>query len=234
MVSSTLLGLGLLAPIVTAHGTVSGIIADGKYYVGYNPSFQWVNPIPSVVGWSIPTDLVNGFIAPSAFSTSDVICHKVATPGQDTAPITAGSTLTLEWTPWPDSHHGPVIDYLAPCNGPCATVDKTALRYNPGNWAADTLIANNNTWTVKIPADIAPGEYVLRHEIIALHAAGQADGAQDYPQCVNLNIKGGGAKKPTGVALVGLYTPTDPGILFNLYTSFSSYPIPGPAVYVSS
>ncbi|KAK2674649.1 hypothetical protein RAB80_009633 [Fusarium oxysporum f. sp. vasinfectum] len=26
------------------------------------------------------------------------------------------------------------------------------------------------------------------------------------------------------------YTPTDPGILFNLYQSFSSYPIPGPAV----
>lgn len=29
MVSFTLLGLGLLAPIVAAHGTVSGIIADG-------------------------------------------------------------------------------------------------------------------------------------------------------------------------------------------------------------
>jgi cellulase len=67
-----------------------------------------------------------------------------------------------------------------------------------------------------------------------LHAAGQADGAQDYPQCVNLNIKGSGTKKPTGVALVGLYAPTDPGILFNLYTSFTSYLIPGPAVYVSS
>ncbi|KFZ17508.1 hypothetical protein V502_04551 [Pseudogymnoascus sp. VKM F-4520 (FW-2644)] len=246
MVSFTLLGLGLLVPIVAAHGTVSGIIADGVYYVGYNPSFQWANPIPSVVGWSIPTDLDNGFIAPSAFSTSDVICHKVATPGQSTAPITAGSVLTLEWTPWPVSHHGPVIDYLAPCNGPCASVDKTTLRWfkidgvgllsgsNPGNWATDTLIANNNTWTVKIPADIAPGEYVLRHEIIALHAAGQADGAQDYPQCVNLVVKGSGTKKPAGVALVGLYTPTDPGILFNLYTTFSSYLIPGPAVYVSS
>jgi hypothetical protein len=30
MITFTLLGLGLLAPIVAAHGTVSGIIADGK------------------------------------------------------------------------------------------------------------------------------------------------------------------------------------------------------------
>ncbi|ELR02062.1 hypothetical protein VC83_08532 [Pseudogymnoascus destructans] len=201
-------------------------------YVGYNPSFQWANLIPKVVGWSIPTDLDNGFIAPSAFSISDIICHKVATPGQDTTAITAGSSLILEWTSWPSSHHEPGIDYLAPCNGPCALVDKTALRWfkidgvgllsgsNPGNWETDTLIANSNTWSVKIPADMAPGEYVLRHEIIVLHAAGQADGAQDYPQCVNLNIKGSGTKKPAGVALVGSYTPTDPGILYNLYTSF--------------
>ncbi|KAL5346157.1 hypothetical protein ACLOAV_009190 [Pseudogymnoascus australis] len=118
-----ILSLGLLAPIVAAHGTVSGIIADGflssqaplisHSYVGYNPAFQWANPIPSVVGWSIPTDLDNGFIAASAFSTTDVICHKVATPGQDTAPITAGSDLTLEWTPWPSLHPTSSRSFLA-------------------------------------------------------------------------------------------------------------------------
>ena len=215
-------------------------------YVGYNPSFQYINPPPKVVGWSIPTDLDNGFIAPDAFDTPDVICHKGATPGQDAAPITAGSVLSLEWTPWPDSHHGPVIDYMANCNGDCTTVDKTTLRWfkidgvgllsgsNPGTWATDTLIANNNTWTVTIPKDIAPGNYVLRHEIIALHAAGQADGAQDYPQCVNLVVSGSGTSNPAGVAMEGLYTPTDPGILFNLYGTFTSYTIPGPAVYESS
>jgi cellulase len=95
------------------------------------------------------------------------------------------------------------------------------------------VVQDRRRRTVKIPADIAPGEYVLRHEIIALHAAGQADGAQDYPQCVNLDIKGSGTAKPAGVAMVGLYTPTDPGILFNLYGTFTSYSIPGPAVYGS-
>lgn len=33
-----------------------------------------------------------------------------------------------------------------------------------------------------VPQHLAPGNYVLRHEIIALHAAGQANGAQNYPQ----------------------------------------------------
>lgn len=44
-------------------------------------------------------------------------------------------------------------------------------------------IANNLTSTVAIPSDIAPGNYVIRHEIIALHSAGQENGAQSYPQC---------------------------------------------------
>lgn len=44
-------------------------------------------------------------------------------------------------------------------------------------------IANNLTSTVAIPSDIAPGNYIIRHEIIALHSAGQENGAQSYPQC---------------------------------------------------
>jgi hypothetical protein len=41
---------------------------------------------------------------------------------------------------------------------------------------------NGFTWTVKIPSSLAPGSYVLRHEIIALHSAGSSNGAQNYPQ----------------------------------------------------
>lgn len=31
------------------------------------------------------------------------------------APATAGSTVTLYWTLWPDSHVGPVITYMGRC-----------------------------------------------------------------------------------------------------------------------
>lgn len=59
---------------------------------------------------------------------------------------------------------GPIIDALAPCDGPCESVDKTKLEFfkiaqtglldpskNPGWWAADILLQNNFTWVAQIP-----------------------------------------------------------------------------------
>ncbi|MCJ1373275.1 hypothetical protein MMC20_004503 [Loxospora ochrophaea] len=230
---------------VAAHGTVSGIVANGKYFEGYSPSFQFESPPPVVVGWSIPEDLSNGFISPENYTNPDIICHLAATPAQTQAPVVAGSKVSLEWTPWPSSHHGPVIDYLANCNGPCENVDKTKLQFVkidgvglindatvPGIWASDQLIANNNSWTVTIPASIAPGNYVLRHEIIALHSAETVGGAQNYPQCVNLQVTGSGTDQlATGTLGEDLYTETDPGIEINIYQSLASYVVPGPPLY---
>ena len=34
-----------------------------------------------------------------------------------------------------------------------------------GDWAQGQLIADNSSWTVTIPASLAPGEYMLRHEV---------------------------------------------------------------------
>lgn len=145
---------------------------------------------------------------------------------------------------WPDSHHGPILDYLAPCNGNCETVDKTTLEWfkidqvgyingsNPGIWASDVLIADASTWLVQIPASLKPGNYVLRHEIIALHSAGSANGAQNYPQCFNLAVTGSGTlAPPSGTLGTALYSETDPGILYNLYTDVENYTIPGPTLY---
>ena len=137
------------------------------------------------------------------------------------------------------------MDYLASCNGDCTTVDKTALLFNkideaglingspaPGTWASDTLIANNNSWTVTIPSTIAPGKYVLRHETIALHSAENLDGSQAYPQCVNLEITGSGTNTlSTGTIAQDFYKDTDPGILVNIYyPALTNYTIPGPAL----
>jgi cellulase len=36
---------------------------------------------------------------------------------------------------------------------------------------------------VKIPADLAAGDYLLRAEVIALHTAGSSGGAQFYMSC---------------------------------------------------
>lgn len=98
-----------LASRAAAHGTVTGIVADGIYYEGYHANFQYMQDPPVVVGWSIPDDLSNGFIAPDAYATADIICHLNATNAGTSAPVSAGGTVELQWTAWPSSHHGPVI-----------------------------------------------------------------------------------------------------------------------------
>lgn len=157
--------------------------------------------------------------------------------------VAAGDKINLQWTTWPDSHHGPVIDYLANCGDSCETVDKTTLKFFkidgvglvddttvPGTWGDDQLIANNQSWMVEIPPTLAPGNYVLRHELIALHSAGTEGGAQNYPQCFNLQVTGSGSAQPSGILGTELYKATDAGILVNIYTSLSTYVVPGPTL----
>jgi len=240
---SNLALLGFISTVI-AHGTVVDIVADGIFYEGYSVPYQYITPSPITVGWKIPTDLQNGFIAPASYQSSDIICHLAATNAQTSARVKGGGKVELQWTVWPVSHHGPVLDYLANCNGPCETVDKTTLKWfkidelgllNPsvtdGFWATDVLEANNNSWTVIIPPTIATGNYVLRHEIIALHAAGQSNGAQNYPFCVNLAVTSSGTDNPAGVLATTFYKETDPGILFDLYSTLTNYTIPGPPLY---
>ena len=121
--------LGSLVASASAHGIVQGIVAGGKWYSGYNPNFQYASPPPTVIGWSTPQDQDLGFVAPSSYSDPDIICHVGATPGGASAKVEAGSVVELQWTDWPESHHGPVIDYLAKCSGSCTDADKTSLEF---------------------------------------------------------------------------------------------------------
>lgn len=239
------LALPLLAPVVSAHGHVSGIVADGKWYTGWNAAMKYQNPIPATAGWQAD-NLDNGFIAPSAFASSDIICHKSAKNGALHIPVKAGSKVTFQWDTWPLTHKGPVIDYIAPCNGDCGTVSPSSLLFtkfaqgawksgnDPGEWVTDDLVKSNFSWTTTVPANLAPGNYVIRHEIIALHAASQNGGAQAYPQCVNFKVEGSGsAKLSGGVKATEFYKAADAGILFNLYSKFTGYSIPGPVLKTS-
>ncbi|GAP92644.1 putative glycoside hydrolase family 61 protein [Rosellinia necatrix] len=244
---STLAAFSLpLVQLVSAHGYVAGIkVNQGSWIEGCNPNwyYQPAGTAPSTPGWQAMNQ-DNGFVAPDSFSTSDIACHKSATPGQKYIEANGGDTLTLYWNTWPDSHKGPIMNYLAKCSGECTSASPGGLSFtkfseaallsgsNPGTWVTDTMIAQNFTSDVVLPAGLAPGNYVLRHEIIALHSAGGANGAQSYPQCLNVRVGGAGSKAlPAGEPATSFYTPTDPGILFSLYGAFSSYPIPGPDVW---
>ncbi|CAI4210515.1 unnamed protein product [Parascedosporium putredinis] len=225
---SAILGALASAATVSAHGYVSHIIVDGVQYPGYNPTTHpYMSNPPTVVGWSAD-QLDLGF---------------VRRPAKGHAQVKAGAIITFQWTTWPESHHGPIIDHLAACNGPCENVKKEDLRFfkidglglitpgAAGYYAANKLMDNQDRWVLRIPSNIKPGNYVLRHEIIALHGSNSYDGTQSYPQCFNLEITGSGTDVFPGVPGTELYGDRDPGILINTYNnSLLDYPVPGGAI----
>ncbi|ORY58916.1 glycoside hydrolase [Pseudomassariella vexata] len=248
--SSLILSLAATAfELVSAHGYVAGVEVNGAdWTAGGDPVWYYypAGSAPVTAGWKA-LNQDNGFVSPDAFTSSDIACHKSATAAQSYINANAGDTLTFFWNTWPDTHKGPIINYIAPCNGECTAATAGSLQWTKisqgglisgsatGTWVTDALIANNFTSDAVIPAKLKAGNYVIRHEIIALHGASNDNGAQNYPQCLNLKVGGSGTvAPPTGTPGTSLYTRSDPGILFNLYTSFTSYPIPGPALWTGA
>jgi len=88
-------------------------------------------------------------------------------------------------------------------------------------------------YTFTLPKSLPTGQYLLRIEHIALHGASTFGGAQFYIGCAQINVTGGGSGKPGPlVAIPGVYTGNEPGILINIYYPIpTSYVQPGPAVW---
>ena len=181
-------------------------------------------------------------------SLSDIICNSKNTAVAKSLTVNAGDKLTFEWYHdnrgddiVADSHKGPVTVYIADAatNGVGNVWTKIAESgLEGGVWAVDTLKANGGKHSVKLPPSLAPGDYLVRAEIIALHESdtnyvtNNARGAQFYPSCAQVVVAAGGSTVPPGTFnFIGGYTPTDPGILFDLYNNPTSYPIPGPPVW---
>jgi cellulase len=106
-----------------------------------------------------------------------------------------------------------------------------------GNWGVDRMIANAGWVDFTMPTCIAPGQYLLRAEIIALHSASNSMGVQFYMGCAQINVSSSGSKVGTTVSFPGAYQQNDAGILLSIYDSKGNpkgngtpYKIPGPAV----
>ena len=94
--------------------------------------------------------------------------------------------------------------------------------------------------TITLPGTLAPGNYLIRHEIIALQNAAAEGGTEFYPACTQLSVGGSQNGGPTAdelVTLPGAYSDTDPGVLdSSVYDTSVEYIFPGPpiAAFVSA
>ncbi len=144
------------------------------------------------------------------------------------------------------AHYGPVTVYMTKVDDAAAAdgstqwfkvfedgwVGKGAGAGDGDLWGTKDLNTCCGKMDVKIPSTLPDGDYLLRAEALALHTAGQANGAQFYMSCYQVTLSGGGGSLPTGplVKFPGAYTPRDPGILVNIHAALKGYTVPGPAV----
>ena len=258
--SSSIVVLLALCPLAICHSMVADIWANGVHYNGFDPNKNLTSYPSDTPGW-YTTNIGGSPLYPIDTNQPQIICAKGGSNANISVPVTAGTDVRLRWwqvnVAWPSSHHGPIINYLAPCNGPCSKVDMTTLKFvkisergfvrqtneAEGFWAADELIADDGSWNVRIPDGLAPGEYVLRHEIIALHVAFtgtgaySSSGAEFYPQCVNLKVEGSGTTHITGgVGARALYDGSEPGLRMNIHegSDHSGFVMPGPPLWTGA
>jgi len=143
------------------------------------------------------------------------------------------------------SHKGPIMYYMAKVDN-AATASLTGLKWfkvyeesfdaPKAVWAVDTMVANKGWSYATIPTCIAPGQYLLRVELLALHSAYNSKGAQFYQSCAQLNVASSGTVVPTQtVSIPGVYQQSDPSILIQIWVNgrddngHRAYKAPGPA-----
>ncbi|RPA88116.1 glycoside hydrolase [Ascobolus immersus RN42] len=240
--ASVIAAVTYLAAPVVGHGYVSEATIGGVKYSGYLPySDPYYNPPNKRIFRKIAG---NGPV--EDVTSIDVQCGGWQNSGSEPAalhaPAPAGSSITLQWTQWPDSHRGPVATYLAKCPGNCTTFNPESSKVwfkiahegkrADGTWASDDFIYNK-PYNFKLPASLAPGNYIVRHELIALHAAWTYPGIQVYPSCFQITVTGSGSATGPAekVAFPGAYTGSSPGMVYDIYQGTGPYTIPGPAVW---
>lgn len=146
------------------------------------------------------------------------ICDAKGTPPlpktkPQTNPPPAGGRFTVEMHSQPNdrsctsqaiggNHFGPVIVYMAkvadattasPSGLSWFKVDEEGYDASTKVWGTDSLNKNCGKREFTVPSKIPAGDYLVRAEAIALHAAGQVGGAQFYMTCyVSFVLVGGG------------------------------------------
>ncbi|KAL2146617.1 hypothetical protein VTI28DRAFT_3116 [Corynascus sepedonium] len=240
----TLGSIALLAGGAAAHGAVTSYNIAGKDYPGYqgfSPSGE------DVIQWQW-----SDYNPVTQASDSKLRCNG-GTGAALAATAAPGDTITANWSQWTHSQ-GPVLVWMYKCPGDFSSCDGSGQGWfkideggftpgdgifldseTPSGWAI-TKIVGGGGWSSKIPDGLAPGNYLVRHELIALH---QANAPQFYPECAQVTVTGSGTAEPDSsykAAIPGYCSQSDPNISvpINDHSIPQEYTVPGPPVFKGS
>ncbi|KAJ3037805.1 hypothetical protein HDV00_001306 [Rhizophlyctis rosea] len=200
MMKAIVMSLALAAG-VSAHGAVTSYSIGSTTYAGY----QGFSPSPSYAGpqWSWPDYNPTQFSGGKDFTTY-VRCNGEYKKASSYMTAAAGSQISAYWAQWT---HNPatVAVYLyevSSFDNPDVSgagwfkIDEfvsSGSTLSPDTLWAGYKIIQTGKWTSTIPANLKPGNYVIRHELIARH---QANTPQFYAECANIQITGSGSATP--------------------------------------
>ncbi|KAJ3712960.1 glycosyl hydrolase family 61-domain-containing protein [Lentinula raphanica] len=206
--------------LVSAHGYLAQLIINGKAYPGNVPG---ATPTSSVIRQVSDISPVKGATNP------DLNCGLSAQFAADVADANPGDAFQFDWRGgddqnWPHNT-GPMLTYMTSCgSSSCTTYNSSTSKWfkiqqvarisSGGPWAQEAVMEGFPA-NVTLPSKLAPGNYLIRHEILGLQGAVSVGGAEFYPACSQLKVGGSQTGGPTDdelVLLPGAYSDTDPGI----------------------
>ncbi|KDQ52696.1 glycoside hydrolase family 61 protein [Jaapia argillacea MUCL 33604] len=172
----------------------------------------------------------------------DIRCYTSTTNAiSSTATVAAGATIGFACDN--TMYHPSVVNvYMAKAPGNVSAWDGSGTVWfkvyqitavTNGGTSITFPAEGQSTVNFAIPKNLPSGQYLVRVENIAIHAASAHGGAQFYLACGQINVTGGGSGTPGPlVAFPGAYTGYEPGILINIYSPIpANYTQPGPAVW---
>ncbi|KAK4224659.1 putative endo-beta-1,4-glucanase D [Podospora fimiseda] len=239
MLLPTAFALATLASTVTAHATMFSASVNGKDFGdgrnNYIRSPATNDPVRDLSSPNLICNTNGGKVAPNFVSANP------------------GDRITFRWFHFnpndpndiiDPSHKGAILTYIAPFTsgtgtGPVWT--KIAQQgFEGGEWATIKMRNNGGNVDFTLPKNLAPGQYLIRQELLALHMAdfkcndpaNPGRGAESYPSCVQFEIGGNGEAIPDqDFDFNRGYTCENKGLFFNIHIPFESYTPPGPPVW---
>ncbi|KAK5656395.1 hypothetical protein OQA88_4776 [Cercophora sp. LCS_1] len=203
------------ATLAAGHGAVTSYIIGGKPYPGYNGlapesspetiQFQWENMHPTF-----------------SIDALKIRCN-LGTSAQLSAPAQAGENVTAVWKQW-THQQGPVMVWMFKCPDGFSgcigdtkgwfKIDQLGMwgdKLNSNNWGT-AVVMEKLEWSSVIPKNLAPGSYLIRHELLSLH---QKKISQFYAQCAQIVVSGEGTATPPAEYLYTIPSyaaQDDPGV----------------------
>jgi len=239
MKTTTILSILSAVASVSAHGYLSKVQVNGKTFTAPRPGNGGNNKSP-----------IRSVSSPNPnYGTGNpaITCGPNSKPGSSVIDLNPGDVMSFDWegadgSNWPHNT-GPMITYMASCGDKsCNDIGNPAGlkwfkvgqegRDNSGKWAQAALMSGG-TGKATVPQQLAPGNYMVRHEIIALHLATQQGKAEFYPGCVAVRVGGNGKGVPQGnlATFPGTYKDTDAGIFTpGVFNTRVAYKFPGPQI----